>query len=324
MTLDDPPAYSAPSHGSPSLSNEKSPYATSEPSPPLAHHICGITLADTDKIRLINTPEPLTRLVRAAIAATWGPIQSECAEFDSVLGRASNTSHDPSSSSFSSSYSSCSTPTATTPFYSYEFKLRGNPWAGWGEEKVRCRRLVVGLLKCMIGQGYILIQTSKVIRRMGERDMFFFESSPSSSSSTADKATKEKDVREEEPEEQDDVDMFSITFNKGNTVRVIDASPAAVVYIQQAIQRYWPTGIKSQQFYSGADEFLINPVGRTEALVSYSGDAVRWSMVLVEILSALRNHLGYKLYTSVDMNISPGTGMAIDTWILRKADPSWS
>ncbi|KAG0030504.1 hypothetical protein BGZ81_002566 [Podila clonocystis] len=300
MTLDDPPAYSAPSHGPPSLSNEKSPYATSESSHPLAHHICGISLADTDKIRLINTPEPLTSLVRAAIAATWGPIQSECAEFDSALGRVSNSSHDPSSSS---SYSSCSTPIATTPFYSYEFKLKGNPWTGWGEEKVRCRRLVVRLLKCMIGQGYNLIQTSKVIRRMGERDMFFFESSPPSSSSAADKASKEKE-------------------EEGNTVRVIDASPAAVVYIQQAIQRYWPTGIKSQQFYGGADEFLINPVGRTEALVGYSGDAVRWSMVLVEILSALRNHLGYKLYTSVDMNLSSGPG--IDTWILRKADPSWS
>jgi hypothetical protein len=82
--------------------------------------------------------------------------------------------------------------------------------------------------------------------------------------------------------------------------------------------------IKSQQLYSGADEFVVNSVGTTEALMGYSGDAVRWSMVLVEILSALRNHLGYKLYTSVDMNISPGPGMAIDTWILRKTDPSWS
>ncbi|KAF9301171.1 hypothetical protein BGZ74_007030 [Mortierella antarctica] len=302
MTLDDPPAYSAPSHGFPSSTSEKASNLTSEPSPPLAHHICGIALADTDKIRLINTPEPLTRLLRVAITATWGPIQGERAES-------------------SSSYSSCSTPSTTTPFYSYEFKLKGNPWTGWGEEKVRCRRLVVGMLKCMIGQGYNLIQASKVIRRMSERDVFFFESS-SSSSSSADRTAKEKGEKEEGPEEEKDVDMFSITFNKANTVRVIDASPAVVVYVQQAIQRYWPTGIKSQQLYSGADEFLVNSVGTTEALVGCGSDAVRWSMVLVEILSALRNHLGYKLYTSVNMNIS--SGPSIDTWILRKTDPSWS
>lgn len=87
--------------------------------------------------------------------------------------------------------------------------------------------------------------------------------------------------------------------------------------------------IKSQQFYHGAEEFVINParlsnpVPYSEPLMCYSGDAVRWSMVLVEILSSLRNHLGYKLYTSVDMNITPGPGMAIDTWILRKTNPSW-
>ncbi|KAF9336749.1 hypothetical protein BG006_007526 [Podila minutissima] len=323
MTLDDPPAYSVPSHGFPSPTAEKAPNLTSEP-PLLAHHICGIALTDTDKIRLINTPEPLTRLLRAAITATWGPIQGERAELDNILGATSNTSY-ASSSYSSSSYSSYLSPSTTVPFYSYEFKLRGNPWAGWGEEKVRCRRLVVGMLKCMIGQGYSLIQASKVIRRMGERDVFFFESSSSSSSSSSvDRATKEKGEKEEGPEEEEDVDMFSITFNKGNTVRVIDASPAVVVYVQQAIRRYWPTGIKSQQLYSGADEFLVNSAGSTEALMGYGSDAVRWSMVLVEILSALRNHLGYKLYTSVDMNFSPGPGMAIDTWILRKTDPSWS
>lgn len=243
MTLDDPPAYSAPSHGFPSSTSEKASNLTSEPSPPLAHHICGIALADTDKIRLINTPEPLTRLLRVAITATWGPIQGERAEVDNILGATSNTSY-ASSSYSSSSYSSCSTPSTTTPFYSYEFKLKGNPWTGWGEEKVRCRRLVVGMLKCMIGQGYNIIQASKVIRRMGERDVFFFESSSSSSSSSssADRTTKEKGEKEEGPEEEKDVDIFSITFNKANTVRVIDASPAVVVYVQQAIQRYWPTG----------------------------------------------------------------------------------
>ncbi|KAG0078126.1 hypothetical protein BGZ93_006145 [Podila epicladia] len=326
MTLDDPPAYSEPSHGFPSPTDEKAFNPTNEPSPPLAHHICGIALADTDKIRLINTPESLTRFLRAAIIATWGPIQGERAEFDNIhniLGGTTNTSYASSSSSSSSFFGSTPT-TTTTPFFSYEFKLKGNPWSGWGEEKVRCRRLVVGMLKCMIKQGYNLIQASKVIRRLGERDVFFFESSPSSSSDVG-KAVKENGEKQEEPEEEEeeqDVDMFSITFNKNNTLRVIDASPAVVAYVQQAIQRYWPTGIKTQQFYCGADEFLINSTGATEALVGYCGDAVRWSMVLVEILSALRNHVGYKLYTSVNMNISTGT--AIDTWILRKTDPSWS
>lgn len=59
--------------------------------------------------------------------------------------------------------------------------------------------------------------------------------------------------------------------------------------------------IKSQQLYHGAEEFLIDYVGFSETLMSYSGDAARWSIVPVEILSLLRNHLGYKLYTSIDI-----------------------
>lgn len=253
MALDHPPAYSGPISGFPSF-EKSAPSTFSDPTTtPQAHYICGIALADTDKIRLINTPEPLTRLVRATIAATWGPIQAERAEFDIVGGGAINTSYPPSpcscsSSSYSSSsYSSSSTPTTIPPFFSYEFKLKGNPWTGWGEEKVRCRRLVVGLLKCMIKQGYSLIHTSRVIRRIGERDVFFFESSSSSSLDNTrkdndEKKTEGQEEEEEDKEEEEEEDIFSITFNKSNTVRIIDASPAVAVHVQQAILRYWPTG----------------------------------------------------------------------------------
>ncbi|KAF9212502.1 hypothetical protein CPC16_003227 [Podila verticillata] len=330
MAFDNPPAYSGPVSGFPSFEKSASSTFSNPTTTPQAHDICAIALSDTDKIRLINTPESLTRLVRATIAATWGPIQAERAEFDNAGGGANNTSHPPSSCSCSSSsYSSSSTPTTiTTPFFSYEFKLKGNPWTGWGEEKVRCRRLVVGLLKCMIKQGYSLIRTSKVIRRVGERDVFFFESSSSSSlgNTSKDKDEKKAEGQEEDEDrkedEEEEEDIFSITFNKNNTVRIIDAPPAVAVHVQQAILRYWPTGIKSQQFYHGAEEFVMNPVRISEPLTSYGCEAMRWSMVLVEILSSLRNHLGYKLYTSVDMNTTPGPGM-IDTWILRKMSPSW-
>lgn len=102
----------------------------------------------------------------------------------------------------------------------HEFKLMGNPWHGQSEEAVRSRKLITAVLKAMANYGWNLIQAADVSKKQSDKDSLFFELGPV-----------------QDPQ----ADLFSISFNRSDRIRVIDA-PHMVPYVKQAIQTQWKYG----------------------------------------------------------------------------------
>jgi hypothetical protein len=109
---------------------------------------------------------------------------------------------------------------------SHEFKVVGNPWYGQGKESVRSRRLITGVLRAMAQQGWNLVQSADVSKKQNDKDTLFFES--------VYLANGLADVGE--------VDMFAISFNMGDRIRLIDAPAHIAPIVKLAIQTQWKWG----------------------------------------------------------------------------------
>ncbi|KAF9359007.1 hypothetical protein BGX34_008584 [Mortierella sp. NVP85] len=184
---------------------------------------------------------------------------------------------------------------------SHEFKVVGNPWYGQGKEAVRSRRLITGVLRAMAQQGWNLVQSADVSKKQNDKDTLFFES--------VYLANGLVDVGE--------VDMFAISFNMSDCIRLIDAPAHIAPVVKQAIRTQWKWGIQSEGPYESALELKLNgtpffPEGK---------ETVYSRMMFAQMLSNLRGQ-GYKLYTSVDISMGQD-GMDIESWVFRRVGPAW-
>ncbi|KAI1320121.1 hypothetical protein EDD11_002093 [Mortierella claussenii] len=232
----------------------------------VSSRICCISLHESDKLRLIGTPEELVAILRETILKSWGKIQREHV------------------------YSG-----------SYEFKVVGTPWSGQVQEAVKSRQLITAVLGTMIQHGWNLIQSADVSKKQGDKDSLFFESTG----------------------QQVDVipylDMFSISFNRTDRIRLIDAPPHIPAIVKEAIKQQWKQGISHERDYYNSLEFKLN--GNP---FYANGPETVWSrMMLSQVLAALRSS-GYKLYTSVDISVGSGDGSDVHSWIFRRVDDTWS
>ncbi|KAG0205046.1 hypothetical protein BGX28_003210 [Mortierella sp. GBA30] len=183
----------------------------------------------------------------------------------------------------------------------HEFKLLGNPWFGQGAEAVRARRLITGVLRVMAQHGWNLIQSADVSKKQSDKDSMFFESVAQSHGVM--------DVGS--------VDMFAVSFNRTDRIRVIDAGAHVAVAMKEAIRLQWKYGIQQEQIYEGALEFKL----RGNPFFAEGVETVYSRMLLCQILANLRS-LGYKLYTSVDISIG-NDGMDVESWVFRSVGPAW-
>ncbi|KAF9897589.1 hypothetical protein BX616_005313, partial [Lobosporangium transversale] len=106
----------------------------------------------------------------------------------------------------------------------HQFKLLGNPWSARGNEGVLSRRLVVDILKTMAQHGWTLIQSADVSRKEYEKDSLFFESSAL------------------QPVDVGPIDMFAISLNRTDRIRLIDAPSEFRDIVRQAIKTQWKLG----------------------------------------------------------------------------------
>lgn len=176
----------------------------------------------------------------------------------------------------------------------YEFKLKGNPWYAQGEDAVHCRRLLAAVLKTMAQFGWNLLQAADVSKKPDDKDTLFFE-----------KGLPDPDA-----------DLFAVSFNQSDRLRIIDA-PSFAACVKDAIQSQWPKGIKDQRDYYGSIEFKLSgfpwfPDG---------GEAVYGRMLLCQIIANIRAK-GYKLYGSIDITIG-NKGMDLESWIFRRVGQAW-
>lgn len=108
----------------------------------------------------------------------------------------------------------------------HEFKLLGNPWHGQGADAVRSRRLITGVLRAMAQQGWNLIQAADVSKKQSDKDSMFFESVQLTNGLV--------DIGQ--------VDMFAVSFNMSDRIRLIDAPAHIPALVKQAIQSQWKLG----------------------------------------------------------------------------------
>ncbi|KAF9206618.1 hypothetical protein BGZ49_002140 [Haplosporangium sp. Z 27] len=166
--------------------------------------ICSISLLDKNKIRLIGTPPPLTPLLRSAIITCWGTISRE------------------------SNY-----------FGAYEFRLKGAPFRGEGPDRVRSRRLILGVLYTMAKAGWDLIEASDVSRRKDDCDTLFFEYSEPIGESSSSTGTRSEGLRE--------VELFAVAFNSTDKIRIISQQSPESAFrmmelVKQAVASQWKYG----------------------------------------------------------------------------------
>ncbi|KAF9370419.1 hypothetical protein CPC16_003719 [Podila verticillata] len=117
----------------------------------------------------------------------------------------------------------------------HEFKLEGYPWQGDGKESVMCRRLLTHIMRNMAAYGWSLIQAVDMSKKQMDKDSFFFELRPV------------VDFK---------ADLFAISFNKSDGIRVVDA-PQVVLAVRQAIVAQWKEGIQHEKEYEGSIEFKL-------------------------------------------------------------------
>ncbi|GJJ70790.1 hypothetical protein EMPS_03140 [Entomortierella parvispora] len=186
--------------------------------------------------------------------------------------------------------------------YCTEFKLRGCPWQGGGSEGVMARRMICQLMKMMAQRGWNLIQAADISKHEHSMDVMFFESQ----------------VREDTHVVDSSVEMFAVSFNRTDCIRIMDCS-SMVPLVRATIQKYWTQGIQSDGKYCGAYQFQL----RGNPFYTRGSEEVRIRMLLCQILTTIRNQ-GFKLYSSVDLSRGGEDGRDLESWMFRKVGPAWS
>lgn len=221
--------------------------------------VCSITLNRTDRIRLIGLPLPVIDEMKNAITSSWGPIQKE----EDYHG-------------------------------AYEFKLKGNPWYGQGDDAVHSRRLLTAVLKTMAQYGWNLLQAADVSKKPDDKDTMFFE----------------KGIPDP------DADLFAMSFNMSDRIRIIDA-PRFADCVEDALRSQWPNGTQHKEDYFGSVEYKLCG----HPWFPDGSQTVRSRMLLCQIIANIRAK-GYKLYGSVDITIG-NKGADLESWVFRRVGDAW-
>ncbi|KAG0332574.1 hypothetical protein BG004_001193 [Podila humilis] len=176
----------------------------------------------------------------------------------------------------------------------HEFKLLGSPWNSDGPDSVRSKRLLTSILYTMARAGWNLIYSSNVSQKDADKDTLFFEFK------TPDPA----------------VEMFSVSFNKSDRIRVLDA-PSMMLLVRQAVEQQWKFGIQMERDYCGALEIKLqgNPF-RT-----WGDEFVFSRMLLAQIIANFKG-AGFQLYSSLYSGVGKEEN-ELDCWIFRKTNPAW-
>eukprot|EP01119_Soliformovum_irregulare_P005155 TRINITY_DN1661_c0_g1_i2.p1 TRINITY_DN1661_c0_g1~~TRINITY_DN1661_c0_g1_i2.p1 ORF type:complete len:212 (-),score=27.95 TRINITY_DN1661_c0_g1_i2:180-815(-) len=112
----------------------------------------------------------------------------------------------------------------------HEFKLAGYPWAGSGDEAIYSRIMCCYLLAKMASLGWKAGLSLDLSSQEGDVDTWYFE---------FDHGFRERSM---------DCTVFSISFNKTDTIRTIcTPSPAVTEAIRRAIQHGWKKGIQAEK-----------------------------------------------------------------------------
>ncbi|KIR55829.1 hypothetical protein I315_01711 [Cryptococcus gattii Ru294] len=176
------------------------------------------------------------------------------------------------------------------PMYqSFEWKLSGYPWTGQGAEAVQARRLLCHVLHALSKHGWYLHMSVDLSKKQFDKDTLFLHSVY--------------------PQERY---FFSISFNEGDKVRIIDPPSEHVKQAFMTAVRTWSRGIQSEKEKEpGCYQFKLKGL----PWYTSDGDQVIHARLLGCTILTAMDSVGFELKGSVDM--STGTSEYandMDTW----------
>ncbi|ORZ34924.1 hypothetical protein BCR44DRAFT_119912 [Catenaria anguillulae PL171] len=174
----------------------------------------------------------------------------------------------------------------------YKIQLHGFPFLGQADEAVPSRRLLASLLRTMLALGWRLMVTADISRVNWDKDVLIFlpMAAPFRTAN-----------------------VFSMSFNRHDRLRVIDAPDEALGVIDEAVRRGWAQGVQERGVYCGAVEYKLrgNPW-----FTQFTFEFMSMRLLMAGIVADL-HAIGYSVYASVDVSsISDGKG--IDSWVIVK------
>ncbi|KAI9098187.1 hypothetical protein DFS34DRAFT_102244 [Phlyctochytrium arcticum] len=223
--------------------------------------LCCLSPHMGDKLRLINVPAPLVEPFAALLQRSWQKgIQNR-----TLYGR------------------------------SLEFKLRGYPWYGQGNDAVPSRELVCAIMEFMYHNGWKLMCCADISKKQGDKDSWFFEpllATPASISTA----------------------FASISFNRSDRIRLIRFPPPVQSALISGIRTAHPS-IQSEKVISGTNAYEFKILGNP--WYASGTECVESRILVMKILACLKQ-LGWEVYTTVDVSGVSGDNVGdLDSWILK-------
>ncbi|KAJ2999853.1 hypothetical protein HDV02_001631 [Globomyces sp. JEL0801] len=216
-----------------------------------------LSLNESDKIRLIHFPDNVKGIVQNAITNSWLYGIQRSGEYRQ----------------------------------SWEFKLRGNPWYGQGNEAVPARRLMATILRDLKSNGWQLVTSIDISNAQRDKDTLIFRL-----------GIPDTDSR-----------IFSMSINESDKLRLIDAPAELDSHVHAVIQRVWKNGIQDKKIKeAGCIQYKL----RGTPWYGQGGESVSARILVMELLAELESH-GWYMYASVDMSIGREGGYEKDSWFFE-------
>ncbi|GAA6043568.1 hypothetical protein JCM8097_005255 [Rhodosporidiobolus ruineniae] len=260
FSSEQPPTFASSSSSPAPPPSYQHPHPTSSfasTSKPLAPVYWALHLASSDKLRLIGADEQVRGIVDGVITSTWRNGVQQSKVYDQV---------------------------------SWEWKLRGYPWASYGPDTIPSVRLLLALFSSLSSAGYHLAVSLDLSMKARDKDSLIFRSGVPTTRR-----------------------WFAVSFVSWDKVQVMDAPDEAVrAAFVHAIRSTWPLGIQQEK---AKDPSCYQLKLKGYPFSTSVGSEVNHARLLACALLATMDGLGYELVSSVDMRTGSGEDSTdLDTW----------
>ena len=174
---------------------------------------------------------------------------------------------------------------------SHEFKLRGNPWRGSGNDAVYARRFMCKVLETLANIGWVVVVSTDISKTTNDKDTLLF--------------------RYQRPPPAP-CDWMAISFSNNDLIRFIDAPLPLIDYMIENLGAFIQRHERHQ--LEGAYEFKLHGY----PWYTSGGDTMKARQIALKLLEGL-DYNGWTIYASVDQKTTAGgnSNMSMsetDTW----------
>ncbi len=163
----------------------------------------------------------------------------------------------------------------------YEFKLRGNPWYGEGDESTACRKLLLHVIGRLARLKWRLLTATNL--KGGTDSMFFIYDDGEAAAMSGG---------------PDSLAMLS--FNRSDRIRLINFGRGVADLVRTIILRFYQTKEPDVRDYYGATEFKL----KGYPFLASGSEAIQTRQLICRLLEALRD-AGWAVKSTVDISRKP-------------------